>query len=147
MPLKADLVIISPADTQGEWLKHPLWHHLTDQNLLAFKSVADPLKPGNFEVLLAYTLLYRVKFKIGYESHLSSWLVLPNLTPTLEAALAHYKIELHEIVPGFWQADTLFPLFAADFAWRVRIRAETDVDRSDFNGDGIDPSDRYQGGA
>jgi len=111
LPLKADLVIISPADTQGEWLKHPLWQYLTDQNLLEFKSVADPLKPGDFEVLLAYTLLYRVKFKIGYEAHLSSWLVLPNLTPTLEAALSHYKIELHEIVPGFWQANTLFPLF------------------------------------
>ncbi|PIQ25188.1 hypothetical protein COW36_23045 [bacterium (Candidatus Blackallbacteria) CG17_big_fil_post_rev_8_21_14_2_50_48_46] len=111
LPLKADLVIISPQDQQGEWQTHPLWKYLTDQNLLEFKSIADPLKPGDFEVLLAYTLLYRVKFKIGYEAHLSSWLVVPSLTPTLEQALAHYQIAITEILPGFWQAKTLFPLY------------------------------------
>ncbi|PIQ29013.1 hypothetical protein COW36_18555 [bacterium (Candidatus Blackallbacteria) CG17_big_fil_post_rev_8_21_14_2_50_48_46] len=111
LPLKADLVIISPQDRQGEWKTHPLWKHLSDQNLLEFKSIADPLKPGDFEVLLAYTLLYRVKFKIGYSDHLSSWLVLPSLTPTLKQALNHYQIKLQEILPGFWQAQTLFPLF------------------------------------
>ncbi|MGE3727753.1 MAG: hypothetical protein AB7I41_19495 [Candidatus Sericytochromatia bacterium] len=111
LPLKADLVIISPQNQQGEWQTHPLWKFLTDQNLLEFKSIADPLKPGDFEVLLAYTLLYRVKFKIGYGAHLSSWLVVPSLTPTLEQALAHYQIEIQEILPGFWQAKTLFPLY------------------------------------
>lgn len=54
LPLKADLVIISPQNQQGEWQTHPLWKFLTDQNLLEFKSIADPLKPGDFEVLLAY---------------------------------------------------------------------------------------------
>ena len=111
LPLKADLVLISPQEANGEWQQHPLWQHLTDQALVEFKSVADPLLSGDFEVLLAYTLLYRVKFKIGYDTKLSSWLILPTVNKHLRAALKNYGIKLTEILPGFWQAKTLFPLY------------------------------------
>lgn len=77
LPLKADLVIISRKGSSGKWRNHPLWQHFSQRNLLEFKSINDPLLPGDFEVLLAYTLLYRVKFKIGYDTRLSSWLVVP----------------------------------------------------------------------
>ena len=53
LPLRADLVLISPQVANGEWQQYPLWQHLTDQALVEFKSVADPLLPGDFEVLQA----------------------------------------------------------------------------------------------
>lgn len=115
LPLKADLVIISQDDIAGEWRQHPLWQHLSEQNLLEFKSISDPMQPGDFEVLLAYTLLYRVKFKVGYDSRLSSWLVVPTMNKHLNQALDHYGIELTELQPGFWSAKTLFPLFVVAY--------------------------------
>lgn len=115
LPLKADLVLISTQSKEGEWQQHPLWQHLTDQALVEFKSVADPLLPGDFEVLLAYTLLYRVKFKIGYQTKLSSWLVIPALNKHLKSALKNYHIHLTEILPGFWRAQTLFPLYVVAY--------------------------------
>ncbi|PKL80030.1 MAG: hypothetical protein CVV27_01025 [Candidatus Melainabacteria bacterium HGW-Melainabacteria-1] len=111
LPLKADLVIISQDKVAGEWRQHPLWQHLSEQNLLEFKSISDPMQPGDFEVLLAYTLLYRVKFKVGYDARLSSWLVVPSMNKHLKQALDHYGIELNELQPGFWSAKTLFPLY------------------------------------
>lgn len=43
LPLRADLVIISREKVQGSWRSHPVWRHLSDQNLLEFKSISDPL--------------------------------------------------------------------------------------------------------
>lgn len=115
LPLKADLVIISQDDVAGGWRQHPLWQYLSEQNLLEFKSISDPMQPGDFEVLLAYTLLYRVKFKVGYDAHLSSWLVVPTMNKHLKQALGHYSIELTELQPGFWSARTLFPLYVVAY--------------------------------
>lgn len=115
LPLKADLVIISRKGSSGKWRQHPLWQHFSPRNLMEFKSINDPLQPGDFEVLLAYTLLYRVKFKIGYDTRLSSWLVVPSLNKHLKAALKHYQIELDEILPGFWSAKTIFPLYVVAY--------------------------------
>lgn len=43
LPLEADLVIVAQSDTSDEWRQHPIWKHLSDQNLVEFKSVGDPL--------------------------------------------------------------------------------------------------------
>lgn len=64
---------------------------------------------------MAYTLLYRVKHKVGYDKRLSSWLVLPRINKHLKAALSHYGIELQAIEAGFWQANTLFPLYVVAY--------------------------------
>jgi hypothetical protein len=66
LPLKADLVIIRRRDIPGEWRKHPIWKHLSSCNLVEFKSITDSIRFGTFEKFLAYTLLYRIKFKVDY---------------------------------------------------------------------------------
>jgi hypothetical protein len=83
--------------------------------MVEFKSVGDPLKHGDFEVLIAYTLLYRFKYQIGYETQLSSWLILPTVNKHLNAALKNYQIKLAEILPGFWKAKTMFPLYVVAY--------------------------------
>ena len=113
LPLEADLVILSKPEhpDKNEWKNHPLWQHCTDQSLIEFKSVGDKFLTGSFEKLLAYTLFYRLKYHVSYDTELSSWLILPALNKSLKAALKHYKIELEEILPGFWKGHTLCPLY------------------------------------
>lgn len=115
LPLKADVVLITRQRAQAGWKKHPLWKHLTHHSLIEFKSVSDPFKTGDFEVLLSYTLLYRVKFKISYTKRLSSWLVVPAINRQLKQTLAHYGIELKQVDLGFWQSETLFPLYIVEY--------------------------------
>lgn len=115
LPLEADLVVITQAHTSDEWREHPVWQHLSDANLIEFKSVADPLKHGDFEVLLAYTLLYRFKYQVEYKTQLSSWLILPAVNKHLKAALKNYQIKLTEILPGLWKGKTIFPLYVVAY--------------------------------
>lgn len=109
LPLKADVVLLTRERSQAGWKKHPLWKHLTHHSLIEFKSVSDPFQPGDFEVLLSYTLLYRVKFKVSYTKRLSSWLVVPSINRHLKQTLTHYGIVLKPLRPGFWKSETLFP--------------------------------------
>lgn len=113
LPLEADLVILSKPEhpDKNEWKNHPLWQHCTDQSLIEFKSVGDKFLTGSFEKLLAYTLFYRLKYHVSYDTELSSWLILPTLNKSLKTALKHYNIALEEILPGFWKGHTLFPLY------------------------------------
>ncbi len=111
LPLKADLVIIRTDDLGGEWQQHPLWKHCQRWNLVEFKSVVDPVLFGDVETWFAYTLLYRKKFEIAYEQGLAAWLIVEYRNKQLEQALSHYHIELKAISPGFWQAQSLFPIY------------------------------------
>ena len=111
LPLKADLVIIRSDDLDGEWQQHPLWKYCQRWNLLEFKSVADPILFGDVETWLAYTLLYRKKFEIAYDQGLAAWLIVEYRNKQLDQALSHYQIDLQEISPGFWQAQSLFPIY------------------------------------
>ena len=107
--LKADMAIITPNQGFQKWKKHPLWKYVSHQNIVEFKSITDQLLRGDFEQLLAYTLLYRIKFKISYRHQLSAWLILPAITPTLRKALKHYRVELeplYERTP-FCQSEAL----------------------------------------
>lgn len=115
LPLKADVVLITRERSQAGWKKHPLWKHLTHHSLIEFKSVSDPFQPGDFEVLLSYTLLYRVKFKVSYTKRLSSWLVVPSINRHLKQTLTHYGIVLKPQTPGFWKSETLFPLYVVEY--------------------------------
>ncbi len=115
LPLKADLVIIRSDDLAGQWQQHPLWKHCQPWNLVEFKSVSDPILFGDVETWLAYTLLYRKKFEIAYEQGLSAWLIVEYRNKQLEQALHHYQIQLKEILPGFWQAQSLFPIYVVAY--------------------------------
>lgn len=115
LPLEADLVIVCPEDLSGEWLDSPIWQYFCDQNLVEFKSINDDIRFGDFEILLAYTLHYRAKEKIGYGTQLASWIIVPDQNKQLKAALKHYQITLTEILPGFWSGQTLFPLFVVAY--------------------------------
>lgn len=115
LPLEADLVIVRPDDLSGDWQQYPIWQHFCAQNLVEFKSVQDEPRFGDFEILLAYTLHYRAKDKIAYDTELASWLIVPNLNKQLRMAMAHYQIELTEILPGFWSGRTIFPLYVVAY--------------------------------
>lgn len=112
---RADIAIITPNRGTRRWKQHPLWRFVSKQNILEFKSVNDKLEPGDFEMLLVYTLLYRIKYAIPYSQQLSSWLVIPTITPTLKRALKHYALSLKPIYSGFWQMDMLWPLYIVEY--------------------------------
>ena len=65
--------------------------------------------------MLSYTLLYRVKFKIAYSQRLSSWLIVPKINRCLKSTLKHYGITLTALKSGFWEGDTLFPLYVVEY--------------------------------
>src|SRR3972149_6600634 len=113
--LKADIAIITPKKGSQKWKKHPLWKYVSHQNIVEFKSITDQLLRGDFEQLLAYTLLYRIKFKISSRHQLSAWLILPAITPTLRKALKHYKVELEPLYEGLWKGHCLFSLYVVEY--------------------------------
>lgn len=112
---RADLAIITPHRGSRRWKKHPLWRFVSKQNILEFKSVHDRVEPGDFEMLLVYSLLYRIKYKIPYSQALSSWLVIPHITPTLRSALKHYSLTLKPLYSGFWSTDMFWPLYIVEY--------------------------------
>jgi hypothetical protein len=112
---RADLAIITPHRGSRRWKKHPLWQFVSKQNILEFKSVHDRIEPGDFEMLLVYSLLYRIKYKIPYSQALSSWLVIPHITPTLRSALKHYGLTLKPLYSGFWVTDMFWPLYIVEY--------------------------------
>ena len=83
MPLQAGVVIIKKTEAEPLWLKHPLWKHLSDYNIVEFKSVSDRFEQYDLGKLITYGFAYQAKQKLSIESDLSLWLVVPVITETL----------------------------------------------------------------
>lgn len=83
--------------------------------MVEFKSINDPILFGDLEIWLAYTLLYRKKYRINYQQGLAAWLIVERMNKQLQQALAHYQLELTEISPGFWRAKSLFPIYVVAY--------------------------------
>ena len=115
LPLEADLVIITRHKRSSRWKKHPLWQYLSPHNLIEFKSIHDPVTFGDFELVVAYTLLYRVKYKLSYRQKLSSWLIIPYIPKALKKALEHYQLPLTVVSEGIWECETLFETYIVEY--------------------------------
>ena len=115
MPLQADAIVIKKTDAEPLWEKHPLWKYLNEFNIVEFKSVSDPYKEYSLGKLITYGFAYQAKEKLGTESNLSLWLILPTITPTLRKSIEIQNESIIEISQGFYKTKAYFPLYIIEY--------------------------------
>ena len=108
LPLEADILVIAASQAKLAWQKHPLWRYLSPYTVIEFKSVADPFRDHDLETLSAYVALTHRQHQLALQVQVGGWLVVSRLNKSLRQRLQNYGIELQNLFPGFWQAETTF---------------------------------------
>jgi hypothetical protein len=116
LPLEADVLVIRTDSLTGRWKEHAVWQHVSPYTVVEFKSVHDDFKPSHWGKLMAYVGLTMQRQKLGLDTEIAGWLVVPYINSTLQTALTRDSIGLETLYPGFHKGRTsFFPLVIIEY--------------------------------